>query len=719
MDSISAGAAQKFRPTKVQEVLHLSALNSFAIAQPILDSLSNNVAFLRYYDYTPSAVILAVTLLTFCLPASLLCLRVFLHRLGIPKCADMIRTGLMVVLFLLAMSYASRWVSSLLWVNGHHLPEDFLVLPALLFSGLLGRLYFRSEIFRQFLSVSAVGTFLFPAVFFLNPSIQEQVLRIPSREYFQPVTASSPAPIVFVVFDGLSGMALLDENHNVDRARYPSFARLGDRCNFYRNASTVHTRTDHALPAILSSSYPTGLSRPIENEYPLNLFRLLDNSRQFEQTIFEPYTQLAPIHLQRRTHRDGTLTQTFELLETVLRVYERMCLPRTMDQLAVDVPREWFRILPPTPADPRVLDGKIVYHWDTDHDQQIDHFVSCLRKSTLPALRFLHVALPHDPWTRLPSGQLYRRTRIGGDVIVGAGDSFWTQDDWLVNQGWQRYLLQVQYADLCLGRILDRLEETNQFDDAMIVVTADHGFAFRGGSSRRDPEANTLSDLIPVPLFIKYPNQQAGVVSDQNVETIDILPTIADTIGIPKDAEWDGLSLLSGTEQRPRKTIVVMSGKVSDIVLEAAFPGRFQYVERLHKVFGSSSSRNDEVENLQFIPELHKKELASFRIENKSALSIELIEGLRPEEAEKRGLIPCYFAGRVQDSVTAEKPAIIAVTVNGVIQATTRTSTAPKCAGMWTVMIPESALSGPQDDLRFFELEQSGDTFKFHELKLE
>ena len=717
MDSASAVAAQTFRPTKVQEFLHLSALNSFAIVQPILNSLVNNVEFLRYYDYAPSAVLLAVILLTLGLPASLLCLRVFLHRLGIPKWADMIRMGLMVVLFLLAMSYASRWFSSTLWAMGYQPSESFLFVPALLISGLLGRLYFRSEIFRQFLSVSAVGTLLFPAAFFLNPSIQEQVLRIPSREYFQPVTARSPVPIVFVVFDGLSGMALLDENHEIDRARYPSFARLGDRCNYYRNASTVHTRTDHALPAILSGSYPTGLQSPIENEYPLNLFRLLDNSRQFEQTIFEPYTQLAPIHLQRRTHSEGTLTQTFELLETVLRVYERMCLPRAMDTFAVDVPREWFRILPQTPADPRVLDGKIVYHWDTDHNLQIDHFVSSLRQSTQPALRFLHIALPHDPWTRLPSGQPYRRTMIGRDVIVGAGDGFWTQDDWLVNQGWQRYLLQVQYADYCLGKILDRLEETNQFDDSMIIVTADHGFAFRGGSSRRDPEAKTLSDLIPVPLLIKYPKQQEGVVSDQNVETIDILPTIADTIGIPKDAEWDGLSLLSEAKQRPRKTVIIKSGEGSNIVLEATFPGRFQYVERLHNVF--SSSKNVAIENLQLIPALFEKELASFTIESKSALSIELSEGLFPDDAEKQGLVPCYFAGRVQDSVTAEKPAIIAVTVNGVIQATTRTSTAPEYAGMWSVMIPESAFSGSQDDLRFFELEQSGDTFKFHELKLE
>ena len=713
----SASPTQTFRPTQSQEFFHLCALNSFAVVQPVLDSLANNVEFLRYYDYSPAAVLLAIALLTFGLPGLIFVFRPVMDRTGSPKCGDVIRTCLMVLLLMLAMFYAARWMSARLWLSGYILSEGLFVLPALLISAWLARYYVRSEMFRQFLSVSAVGVLLFPTVFLLNPAIQEQVLRIPVREYFQPVTALSPTPIIFVVFDGLSGMALLNENHEIDRVRYPSFARLGDRSNYFRNVSTVHTRTDHALPAILSGSYPTGLQNPVENEYPLNLFRLLDNSRQFEQTIFEPYTQMAPEHLQRRPHRKSTLTQTFELLETVLRVYERMCVPRALETLAVDVPREWFRILPPAAADPSILNGKIVYHWDTNHEHQVDHFVSCLNPSTQPALRFLHIGLPHDPWTRLPSGKMYRETMIGLDVIFGGESGHWTQDEWLVNQGWQRYLLQAQYADRCLGRILDRLNETNQFDKSMIIVTADHGFAFRAGSSRREPEAETLSDLIPVPLFIKYPKQQTGVVSDRSVETIDILPTIADTIGIPQDPHWDGLSLLSKEAQRLRKTVIVSAGKTSQVVLEASFPRRFDYVKRLHKVFGNSSDNPGT--NLQFIPELIGKHVSAFRIENNSALSIRLDEGLLPAEAEKQGLIPCYFAGRIHGPVSSDKPAIIAVTVNGMIQATTRTSTDPRYAGLWTGMMPDSAFSGRKDRLQFFEVEPVADSFRFHELKLE
>jgi hypothetical protein len=713
MESTSDLPAQRFRPTVVQEFLHLSALNSFAIVQPILDSLLNNVAFLRYYDYSPAAVLLAIVLLLLGIPVTFVGLRVTLNRLGYPRIADVIRTILIVVLMLLAMLYAARWASAVLWQALYALSVDVLFLPAVFIAGWLARLYFRAEILRQVLSASAVGVLLFPAVFFMNTAVQEQVLLMPTREYYQPVTARSPAPVIFVVFDGLSGMALLDENHEIERARYPSFARLSDRCSFYRNASTVHTRTDHALPAMLSGSFPSGTLRPVESEYPLNLFRLLDNTGQFQQTIFEPYTQLAPEHLMRIDREESTVRQALGLLNTVLRVYERMCLPQLMDSLALDVPREWFRILPPTPADPKTLDGKIAYAWDTDQDVQVGHFLKCLRSTGQPALRFLHISLPHDPWTRFDSGKAYRRMLVGSDVIAGEDSGYWSDDEWLVKQGWHRYLLQVQYADHCLGKILDRLEETAMFEESMIVITADHGFAFHAGCSRRDPQRETLSDLIPVPLLIKYPHQTESIVSDQNVETIDIVPTIAEVLGLPQDSNWDGESLRSAVRERPRKTVVAAPA----VILEAEFPGRFEYVDRLHQVFGKGVE--GVFTDLQFLPELSGRESSPLLSSARSKLRLTLSEGCLPAEAARQHLVPCYYYGQLSGMTSADKPAILAVAVNGRIHASTRVSTAPTSHGEWSILVPPQAFRDAADRVQFFEVEQKAGGVELHELSLE
>jgi hypothetical protein len=619
----------------------------------------------------------------------------------------------MASLFLLAMMYAARWATATFWLAKHGISEGAFFLPAILGSVWLVRLYSRAETFRQFLTVSAAGVLLFPAMFFLNPAISEQVLRVSAREYFKPVVAESPVPVVFIIFDGLSGMALLDENRNIDRALYPSFAGLGDRCTVYRNASTVHTRTDHAVPAILSGSFPEEIQRPVESDYPTNLFRLLDNSRQFEQTIFEPYTLMSPQHLERIKRQEGVFRQTFVLLDTMIRVYQRMCLPQFMEFFAFDVPRQWFRILPPDPADPTVLEGKIVYQWDKSHDQQVDHFIECLRPSERPALRFLHVVLPHDPWMHWASGQHYRHSGIGQDFIAGENNGNWGDDEWLVNQGWQRYLFQLQYADRCLGRILDRLDEMGLFDQSMIVVASDHGFAFRAGCSRRDPQANTIPDLIPVPLLIKYPNQSTSAVSDRNVETIDILPTIADVLGFPKDAEWDGESLLSDVPERPRKTI--LGSKT--IILEPDFPDRFLYIDRLNAVFDRDSE--GALTLLQFLPELDGQDATSLISSKRSELKVHLSEGLFPDQAFSHGVVPGYFAGQIRGLKSFDKPAILAVAVNGRIRGTTRSCRDSSNIGEWAILMAPDIFTSATDLVQFFEVRPGADGYTLHEILLE
>ena len=42
-------------------------------------------------------------------------------------------------------------------------------------------------------------------------------------------------------------------------------------------------------------------------------------------------------------------------------------------------------------------------------------------------------------------------------------------------------------ADARFGRLIERLKAAGIYDDALIVVTADHGISFRAGRTRREP----------------------------------------------------------------------------------------------------------------------------------------------------------------------------------------------------------------------------------------
>jgi hypothetical protein len=65
------------------------------------------------------------------------------------------------------------------------------------------------------------------------------------------------------------------------------------------------------------------------------------------------------------------------------------------------------------------------------------------------------------------------------------------------------------------------------------------------------------AEIINVPLFVKLPGQRDAVVSDKNVELIDIAPTLAEILGFELPWVTDGSSVFDKkTSSRPRKRVL-------------------------------------------------------------------------------------------------------------------------------------------------------------------
>ena len=166
------------------------------------------------------------------------------------------------------------------------------------------------------------------------------------------------------------------------------------------------------------------------------------------------------------------------------------------------------------------------------------------------SLNFAHVFFPHGPWWHFPSGS---QSSIGPAPAPGLDGP---RDVWngrfLTHQAYQRHLLQVGFVDRLIGDLLDRLRETDMYDSSLVVVTADHGISFRPGQSRRGATQVTLPDIAFVPLFVKQPGQEQGEVPDYHVEILDVLPTIAEALGVTLPWRINGRSAL----QDPGRGIV-------------------------------------------------------------------------------------------------------------------------------------------------------------------
>ena len=94
-----------------------------------------------------------------------------------------------------------------------------------------------------------------------------------------------------------------------------------------------------------------------------------------------------------------------------------------------------------------------------------------------------HALLPHGPWVYLPSGQ--RSRPDGPELLPGMQTVPGFYDDYLTSHNEQRYLLQLGFVDRLLGRLVARLKSQGMYDDTLIVVTADHGFAWQVGVPTR------------------------------------------------------------------------------------------------------------------------------------------------------------------------------------------------------------------------------------------
>src|SRR5205814_454568 len=99
-------------------------------------------------------------------------------------------------------------------------------------------------------------------------------------------------------------------------------------------------------------------------------------------------------------------------------------------------------------------------------------------------------------------------------------------------------------VDVAVGKLVNALRVQKLFDDAIIVVTADHAESL--GAHGEDTHGIFLYDeTTRVPLLLKLSgNQLAGKRVPARVRTLDIAPTLLEGVSVPVPSQMQGQSLL-------------------------------------------------------------------------------------------------------------------------------------------------------------------------------
>ena len=248
---------------------------------------------------------------------------------------------------------------------------------------------------------------------------------------------------------------------------------------------------------------------------------------------------------------------------------------------------------------------------------------------------------------------------------VSVKDENWMDDEWVVFRGYQRHLLQVCFTDRKLGELIQHLKAVHLYDRALIVVTADHGASFLPGEFFRSISDANYQDILAVPLFLKLPKSTKVAIIDHSVESVDILPTVADALGIKLHFQTDGFSALRDRTKhrskiRVRKTIFSNDKEWREFDSEILNSGS---LARKIAVFGTGSPNH--ILEPTMVPELLKMRAADPSFQNNNDVAIELKNPKSFENVDlKSGFIPVFIAGRVLFPFTPKGPILLGVWIN-------------------------------------------------------
>jgi N-sulfoglucosamine sulfohydrolase len=136
-----------------------------------------------------------------------------------------------------------------------------------------------------------------------------------------------------------------------------------------------------------------------------------------------------------------------------------------------------------------------------------------------PVFYLANMGPPHRPFRNSD------KVDIGIDVDAIERPPFLPDTD-ACRKDWAEYLAHCEQADHIVGEVLRGLADSGQWDNTVIVFMGDHGPAYHRGKL-------SLYDFgIRVPLAFRGPMIQSGVITDEMVSNIDLMPTLLELCGL-------------------------------------------------------------------------------------------------------------------------------------------------------------------------------------------
>jgi sulfatase-like protein len=687
----------------LRDYAHLAVLWAVAIAQPLFEVIKGGELFV-FAAWKPVEIVVWALSLVVVPPALLLLVELAAGRINerLRSVVHLLFVGGLVAVFAAylikrnepeAMSSARGGALTTLGVAALGI--------------VLASAYARLRPVREFLTVLSPLPLLFAGLFLFDSPVRNFVF--PDEAQARHVAPAKRTPIVVIVLDETPTASIVDAEGRLATHSYPSLARLARDATWFPNATSPHDHTEGANPALLRGRHTPLGTPPAYAAMPDNLFSLLRDSHRI--SAFEQDTRLCPPDVCSQSAARPFPQRVTKVLPALGRLSASLFLP---NRVVVELPS--FRPFSSHPA-----------------GEEWEQLIRAIRPGGRPGLYYIYGDYLHRPWTHFPDGTEFPEQSLDDlvqDVLPGVkpipgplalGFATEVHDQWIdqpaaTSNMRQMHLAQLAYGDHLLGRVLARLRKTGIYDRSMIVVTADHGVAFRPDTSRRQLTQENMAEVLRVPLFVKRPFQRRGRIDRAWVRTMDIFPTIAQVLGLRVPWPIEGRSLFSG-ERRPSEFTVHSGFKEKPFHFTAsAFQLNFQRTLRRYAAVFGNHPRSVGLFELGPHPELLGRRAADLPLSrSRSRLLIDDLGALRSVDLEA-DCIPARVAGTFTETA-GDRPRGVAISLNGRIVATRSIYRADGRAKFGALM-PKAAFRSGRNELQVYEVRSAAAGTRLERLEL-
>ena len=518
------------------------ALSTVAVAQPILDLYGNNTTVFSAAKLSrfEVALFLFVVMLV---PAVVALLIDRASRAFGPKVNE--STRLVIVsgfAFLLGFATA-RWAHVDRNISAFGLATIFAIAVPWAYDN-----YKSIREWSRWLSVVSVAV-LGGALLQLQP-----ILLKTEGTASDAVVGNKEVTVLQIVLDEFPVYALIGPDGQINAERFPGFSALANASTWYRNSVAVSNFTHQAVPAILSSTYPSQAGGPFIAQYPRNIFTLFADKTTVAG--IEPVTSLCPRKVCGTTGPSNGVFDTKRFgyfIRDAGYVYGQRVLPMALRKYVPSIEGTWGGF--------GAVADKFKESFDVGALTQVDALargVKDLVSDPNPRVQVIHALVPHAPWRLTADGRV---APLSPSISTANPDS---EDG--VRDTYQTFLHQLGAADSEILSAISTLKKNGRWDSTLLVVTADHGISFLPTLPQRHTdftEEDQADDIYRIPTFIKYPGQSAGTVSDCAISNLDLLPTILDVKSTTSGWGFAGMSVAKSCPEGRSRKVVSATGETA------------------------------------------------------------------------------------------------------------------------------------------------------------